>query len=224
VVVRAMNRFAQRAATSGMVAAMAFALAAATAGSPLEPSGKPFRSLSELRGEQVVRQNWDLSCGAAAIATLMTFQLRHPVSEHDVAIAMLRRTSPLLVRARLGFSLLDLKIYAATQGFGAVGYGQMTIADLDAIAPAIVPIRRHGFRHFVVYRGRRGDRVLLADPAFGNRTLSVASFEAAWANTIGFVVYDPADPHPPNRMGAPPDLFALPGDQAERAAFAGDGS
>jgi predicted double-glycine peptidase len=207
----------------GTAAAVILVIAAPATGTPLGPDGQPFRSLIERRNAQVVRQNWDLSCGAAAVATLMTYQLRHPVSEHDVALAMLHRTSPLLVRARLGFSLLDLKIYAATQGFGATGFGQMTIADLDAIAPAVVPIRRHGFRHFVVYRGRRDDRVLLADPAFGNRTLSVDSFEAAWANAIAFIVYDPADPHAPNRMGAPAELFAMPGHQAERAAIAGEG-
>ncbi len=203
-----------------VAAAIALAITPPAMGTPLGPNGKPFRSLVELRGEQVVRQNWDLSCGAAAIATLITYQLLHPVSEREVATAMLHRTSPQLVRARLGFSLLDLKVYAATRGFGAAGFGQMTLADLDTMAPAIVPIRRHGFRHYVVYRGRRGDRVLLADPAFGNRTMSVDSFEASWANAIGFIVFDPAEPHPPNRMGAPAELFAIPGHQAERAAIA----
>lgn len=199
-----------------------FALAVAAPGwaAQVGPGAKPVRSLVELRYEQVVRQQWDLSCGAAAIATLLTYQLGHPVSEHDVALAMLRRTSPLLVRARLGFSLLDLKIYAATQGFGAAGFGAMTLADLDVMAPVIVPIRRHGFRHFVVYRGRRGDRVLIADPSFGNRTLAAETFEAAWANNIGFIVFDPAEPHAPNRMGAPAELFVFPGGQAERTAIA----
>jgi predicted double-glycine peptidase len=186
-----------------------------------ELGAKRVRSLVELRNEQVVRQNWDLSCGAAAIATLLTYQLGHPVSEREVALAMIKRTSPQLVRARLGFSLLDLKIYAATQGFAAAGFGKMTLDDLDAMAPAIVPIRWHGFRHFVVYRGRQGDRVLVADPSFGNRTIRVAAFKAAWANGIGFTVFVPAEPHPPNRMGAPAALFLLPGRQAERAAIAG---
>ncbi len=207
------SRFIRLAAAVALVAAPGLAI-------PAGSGAKPVRSLVEIRNEQVVRQHWDLSCGAAAVATLLTYQLGHPVSEHDVAIAMLRRTSPLLVRARLGFSLLDLKIYAATQGFGAAGYGQMTLADLDAMAPAIVPIRLHGFRHFVVYRGRRGDRVLIADPSFGNRTLPVEIFEKEWANGIGFVVFDPAEPRAPNRMGAPPELFVFPARQAERAAIA----
>ena len=126
----------------------------------------------ELRDEQVVRQQWDLSCGAAAIATVLTYQLNHPVSEREVALAMLRHTTPNLVRSRLGFSLLDLKAYAATHGFAVAAFSDMTLDDLDPLAPAITPIRWHGFSHFVVYRGRRAGRVLIADPAFGNRTLT----------------------------------------------------
>lgn len=187
--------------------------AAANAG-----GGKVVRSMLEIRSQQVVRQQWDLSCGAAAIATLLTYQMRRPVTERQVVAAMLRRTTPDLVRSRLGFSLLDLKIYAASQGFAAAAFGDMTLDDLDGVAPAIVPIRWHGFRHFVVYRGRRGDRVLIADPAFGDRTLAEDVFAHIWAGGVGFVIFDPADPKPPNRMGAPPDLFLLPGAQQTRSA------
>jgi uncharacterized protein len=200
--------------------AVAIALAGSAPGFA-QPGATPVRSLYERRNDKVVRQQWDLSCGAAAIATLLTYQLGRPIREHDVALAMLRRTSPLLVRARLGFSLLDLKIYAATQGLGAAGFARMTLADLDRSAPAIVPIRRHGFPHFVVYRGRRDDRVLIADPSFGNRTLQADTFASAWANNIAFVVFDPAAPAAPNRMGAPSDLFVIPAHQAERAVIAG---
>jgi predicted double-glycine peptidase len=72
----------------------------------------------------------------------------------------------------------------------------------------------------VVLRGRDGDRLLLADPAFGDRTLPVETFKAQWANHIGFTVADPAEPNPPNRMGAPERLFLTPSDQALRAAAA----
>ena len=204
-----------------MAAAIAMAVAATgvLAGAP-QGGGKAVRSLAEMRDAQVVRQHWDLSCGAAAIATVLTYQLGHPASERAVALAMLRRTSPTLVRARLGFSLFDLKVYAATQGFAAAGFGGMTLADLDSAAPVIVPIRWRGFRHFVVYRGRRAGRVLIADPSFGNRTLSEAAFQASWANRVGFIVFDPAAPHPPNRMGAPAALFVMPPRQAQRAALA----
>jgi predicted double-glycine peptidase len=94
----------------------------------------------------VVRQQWELSCGAAAIATLFTYQLGRPVSERQVALAMLRGANPQLVRARLGFSLLDLNLFAATHGFAAAGFAELELADLDRMAPLIVPITWHGRR------------------------------------------------------------------------------
>jgi predicted double-glycine peptidase len=193
---------------------------AAVAAAP-PPGAKPVRSLGEIRGEQVIRQEWDLSCGAAAVATLLTYQLGHPVTEREVALALTRRSTPALVRSRGGFSLLDLKIYAATQGFAAEGFSDMDLDDLDAAAPAIVPMRTHGFRHFVVYRGRSDGLVLVADPAFGNRTMPEASFRKGWAGGVGFVVFDAGHPHPPNRMGAPAELFLDPGRPAQRVAVFG---
>ena len=189
--------------------AQLLAAAALAAAAPSE--AKVVRSLIDIRNEQVVRQQFDLTCGAAAIATLLTYQLGHPVTERQVTLAMLHRTSAALVRARLGFSFLDLKVYAASLGFGAAGYGGMTLDDLDAYAPVITPIRWHGFNHFVVYRGRRGGRVLVADPSFGNRTLSESAFSSSWAGGLAFVVFDPAQPHAPNRMGAPAELFLVSG-------------
>lgn len=194
--------------------------AGAAANGAAGPGGrgaKVVRSILELRDQQVVRQKWDLTCGASAIATVLTYQLGRPVSEREVAVAILRRTTPSLVRSRLGFSLLDLKVYAATQGLAAAAFDGMSLDDLDEMAPAIVPIRPHGFRHFVVYRGRIGDEVLIADPAFGNRTLSEAAFLKLWASGIGFVVFDPADPHPPNRMGGSPSLLLAPAASVQRA-------
>ena len=39
-----------------------------------------------------------------------------------------------------------------------------------------------------MFRGRYGDRVLLADPAFGNLTMRVSRFLELWKGGIGFVV------------------------------------
>jgi predicted double-glycine peptidase len=52
--------------------------------------------------------------------------------------------------------------------------------DLLARAPMIVPVRFHGYNHFVVVRGAAGNRVLLADPAFGNYTMLATKFERSW--------------------------------------------
>jgi predicted double-glycine peptidase len=168
----------------------------------------------------VVRQHWDLSCGAAAVATVLTYQLGRPVSEREAALGMLRQTDARLIRARLGFSLLDLKHLAQTYNLRAVGYGGLSLDELVSLAPVIAPIRVFGFGHFVVVRGRRGDRLLLADPAFGNRTMTLSEFGRAWPSGVGFVIVRPEEPKPANRIGAPAELFLSPSEPALRSAEA----
>lgn len=187
---------------------------------PARPDAMHVRSLIELRDDRLVRQHWDLSCGAAVVATLLTYQLGAPATERDAALGMLRSGDARLVRARLGFSLLDVKRFAASRGFQAQGYGGLTLDELVAMAPVIAPIRVFGFGHFVVVRGRQGDRLLLADPAFGNRTMSLGAFQAAWPSRIGLVILPPGQPHAPNHMGAPPELFLIPTGAAVRSADA----
>lgn len=146
------------------------------------------RSLAEIRHEGVVIQKWDLSCGAAALATLLTYDLHDPVSEREVATAMLHRTDPVRVRTRGGFSLLNMQEYAEARGYQADGYGELTLEDLLRMLPAIIPIEFHGYDHFVVVREAREGQVFFADPAYGRRTVSIPAFEQAWKSRIAFVI------------------------------------
>ena len=149
----------------------------------------PVRSLLEMRQKNVVVQQWDTSCGAAALATLLKYQHGLPGSEKEIAEAMLRTGDALKVKVRGGFSLLDLKRHADALGLEGVGFLQLDLDDLVGMAPAIVPIVTRGYPHFVVVRGLNAKgRVDIADPGFGNRTMSVRDFEAAWQDGIGFVV------------------------------------
>src|SRR5918999_6017768 len=154
----------------------------------LETSAEPVRSLLEMRRESVVVQQWDTSCGAAALATVLTYSFKDPVSEKTVAQAMLRRTDPLRVKVRGGFSLLDLKRFAESRGYSAAGFRSVSIEELLAMQSPIVPIDEFGDPHFVVVRGLREGKVDIADPGFGNRTMSVERFRAAWKDGIAFIV------------------------------------
>jgi uncharacterized protein len=163
--------------------ALGLSLAASSA-----PRAQAVRSLLEFRQERVVVQQWDSSCGAAALATVLTYAFHDPVTEKAVAQAMLRRTDPLRVRVRGGFSLLDMKRYAESRGYAAEGYGKTSLEELAAMRSPIVPIVEYGSPHFVVVRGMRDGQVDLADPGFGNRKLSLQRFSAAWQNGIAFVL------------------------------------
>jgi predicted double-glycine peptidase len=147
----------------------------------------PVRSLLEIRQENVVVQKWDTSCGAAALATLLKHQHGFEDSEKEIAEAMLRVTDPLKVKIRGGFSLLDLKRYADARGLEGIGYMNLGFDDLLEMAPVIVPIIARGYPHFVIVRGKIDQKVLIADPAFGNRTMDLKVFERAWQGNIGFV-------------------------------------
>jgi predicted double-glycine peptidase len=180
---------------------------------------EPVRSLREMRQEKVVVQQWDTSCGAAALATLLRYQHGLPVSEKEIAEAMLRRTDPLKVKVRGGFSLLDLKRYADAQGLEGVGYMDLGLDHLIDMAPAIVPVVVRGYPHFVVVRGRAADKVLIADPAFGNRTMDVQTFEEAWQGNIGFIVRRRDGKLPPNELTERPTDMLRPSDAAIRSAL-----
>lgn len=156
------------------------------------------RSLLEIRRESVVIQEWDLSCGAAALATILKYQYGDRVSEKDIARALISRKeyieNPELVKIRQGFSLLDLKRYVDSHGYEGIGFGKLAFVDLVEKAPVIVPVNFVGYNHFVVFRGIMQDRVLLADPGWGNRTMLRRDFENAWLDygetigKVGFVV------------------------------------
>ena len=129
------GRLLRLAAVAGVLGAVA---AAWPAGAE-EPSAKRVRSLLELRHERVAIQQWDLSCGAATVTTLLRYQFGdHATEEEEVAKSMLARTDKELVRRRLGFSLLDLKKEFVHRGYRADGYADVTLGDLLGMAPAHV--------------------------------------------------------------------------------------
>lgn len=164
-------------------------------------------------------QEWDTSCGAAALATLLRYQHGLGDSEKQIAEAMLRVTDPLKVKVRGGFSLLDLKRYADARGLQGVGYMNLSLDNLMAMAPAVVPVMTRGYPHFVIVRGRSDEKVWIADPAFGNRTMDVDAFENAWQGNIGFVVRRRDNSLPPNELTERPTDMLRPSDAAIRSAL-----
>jgi predicted double-glycine peptidase len=178
-----------------LVVAAAVATANASAGELRGPLGHHdvsvrVKSWLEIRDDHLVRQQWDISCGAAALSTILVYEFGADHSELAIALSILANTDPAKVRARGGFSLLDLKRYGDAVGFSAEGYGGLTLDDLaDAAVPAILPVRIHGLDHFVVFRERVGDRVLLGDPAFGNLLVPEREFLEMWQSGIGLLVH-----------------------------------
>ena len=183
-----------------------------------DTQAREVKSLLEMRQENVVVQQWDLSCGAAVLTTLLNYQHGDPVTEKEVAIGLMGRAeyveNPMIVQIREGFSLLDLKRFADGRGYLGIGYGRLSLEDLVEKAPIVVPINTIGYNHFVIFRGMQGNRVLLADPAWGNRTMLVEAFKNRWIKfpkigQVGFVVNRRDGTPPPNRLTPKLDEYVM---------------
>ena len=147
-----------------------------------------YTSLKEIRESGVVMQQWETSCAAATIATVLTHGLGDAVSEAHVAASMLKKTDPATVKKQGGFSLLDMKHFVEDRGYTGRAYKHLSVGDLKAFKAPIVPINNYGFNHYVVFNGVKDDEVFLADPAFGNRKMHVEQFNQVWMDGMAFVV------------------------------------
>ncbi len=144
-------------------------------------------SFENRRFDTVMRQQYDFSCGSAAIASLLSFHYEDPVSEHDVFIEMLALADEKKVR-RDGFSMLDMKRYLEARGYQADGF-RMPLSGLKEKVrlPMIVLLNIDGFRHFVLIKGISESEVLVGDPARGLKVYSYAQFSDYW-NGTAFVI------------------------------------
>lgn len=144
-------------------------------------------SMAELRFKNVVRQSFDLSCGAAALATLLQYYYDTPVTEKQIIDDILEIT-PEEDRKKIsksGFSMLELKRAGERYGFIAGGF---QVPDMEKLlqlkVPALTLVNTRGYKHFVVIKGFSERQVFIADPAFGNRAKRFASFADEWNNIV----------------------------------------
>ena len=158
----------------------------------------PARSLKDLRDRNVVKQRFDFSCGAAALATIVRYGLGGSVTERDILSELygLLSDDERVVVGKTGFSLLHLQRVAQARGYSADGFriGPEQLPMLGG--PVIVYIEPRGYKHFAVLRGIDGDRVFLADPSRGNIRLRLDTFLESWLKDgtgVIFVVESPGD-------------------------------
>lgn len=187
-------------------------LPAGLAGAQPVPAGGtlfdvPVKSLVELRFENVVRQQHDLSCGAAALATLLRHYHDEEIDEQAVIQGIFEFGDEQKI-SRSGFSMQELKRYAEGRGYVVQGYRLAGVEVLqDLKLPFLTLIQLNGYDHFVVIRGAERDTVFVADPAFGNLRMNLGSFDRAWKKVALFAV-DPAVNEEIARTGAiPPEVL-----------------
>lgn len=149
---------------------------------------KEVKPLREIKRENIVAQSLDYSCGPAGLSTLLYYYLGDKVSEKEIISTLLKTVPMEKVKARHGFSLLDLKSFAQSKGYKVTGY-KMTEQFLKELKqPVLVPIRFKNYHHFVIVKGVVGDRIFIADPATGNVSMKINKFMDIWTGGIGLVV------------------------------------
>ena len=137
-------------------------------------------SFQDQRFQTVLRQQYDFSCGSAAVASLLSFHYDKPMSEQDVFANMLALADQDKVR-REGFSMLDMKRYLESEGYQADGF-RMPLSGLrDQVrVPVIALVTLGGYRHFVLIKGISEQEVLVGDPARGLKAYGFSEFERHW--------------------------------------------
>lgn len=149
-------------------------------------------SLQGMRFKTVVRQRYDFSCGSAALATLLTYHYDRSTGERETFDTMYEMGDQARIREQ-GFSMLDMKRYLGTQGIASDGF-RIPLEKLEELGiPAIALVDIEGYRHFVVVKGIRRDRVLVGDPALGVKDYGRTEFEAIRSNDILFLIRDRLD-------------------------------
>lgn len=149
------------------------------------------KSLKAIRNHQVVRQQKDYTCAAATLATLFKYQYGKKYSERSMISGLIASVRPhrRAIVKKTGFSLLEMKRVVKALGFRAAGYKLDTVDELaKARFPGIVHVVINNRPHFVVVKYIKGQRVFLADPAWGNRSMTHNQFAQIWKKRTVFFI------------------------------------
>lgn len=152
------------------------------------PSGfgvetKSVVSMRDNKFDNLVEQQFDFSCGAAAASTILQYAYNMNVTELDVIMGLSKVANSDIAKQK-GYSLLDIRHYVETLGLRGRGF-ELPISSLVKLRiPTIVLIDTNGYKHFVVLRRIDGDTVFIGDPALGNRVLTKTEFVDMWDGVV----------------------------------------
>ncbi len=147
-------------------------------------------SFKERKFRNVTAQQYDFSCGSAALSTLLTYHYDDQTSEADAYNRMYQVGDKEKISAE-GFSLLDMKNYLSERGYQADGYRLGLDKLFDVGVPVIALLNTDGYMHFVVVKGIGQDEILVGDSALGRKIYQRNDFLKKW-NGIAFLIRNKA--------------------------------
>lgn len=163
-------------------------------------------SIREQRYVNLIPQQTDFSCGAAALATILKYAYGRDITEQSVLMDLFKISDPELVRKK-GFSLLDVKRYVQSIGMRGRGY-ELSLEKLtDIKVPTLVLLNLKGYKHFVVLKKVIDGQVYVADPALGNKIYDLDEFASMW-NGVVFAIIGAGFDRETILLNPPPPLTA----------------
>ncbi|PCE28535.1 C39 family peptidase [Burkholderia ubonensis] len=176
---------------SGVWCAAAFAQSSIDASTLVGvPLTKHLQSIRDLRYRDVVNQQFDFSCGSAALATLLKYGYDIDIPETEMIRRMMAFSTPEVV-VKNGFSMLDMKKFVETLGLRGRGFRVGIDALYHLQIPVLVLMDLDGYEHFVIVKHAENGRIFIADPALGNRILLEQDFAKTWNGLVFAVLGKP---------------------------------
>ncbi|WP_249277507.1 MULTISPECIES: C39 family peptidase [unclassified Pandoraea] len=154
------------------------------------PAVKTMRSFKSMHYVNLVQQEYDFSCGSAALATLLRYGYGIDIPEPEMIKKMMVFSNPETV-IKNGFSMLDMKKFVETLGLEGRGFKVDINALYDLKIPVIALIDVNGYQHFVLIKAARDGRIFVSDPALGNRIIAQADFAKQWNGLVLAVIGKP---------------------------------
>jgi predicted double-glycine peptidase len=151
-------------------------------------------SYKELAQRQIVMQQFDFSCGAAVLATVVRYYWGDKATEEQFLdlLPKLKLTEVQLKdRIENGLTLTDLRDLANLAGYQA-SMGKVKLDELrQSRVPVIVGVTVNKHDHFVVFRGVDSRFAYLADPIRGNVRTPIPDFIKQWQKNAILVIAKP---------------------------------
>ncbi|MFM0041527.1 C39 family peptidase [Paraburkholderia sediminicola] len=154
------------------------------------PLTKTVRSMRDIRYNHIVNQQFDYSCGAAALATLLKYGYGIDIPETELIRRMMVFSTPEVV-VKNGFSMLDMKKFVETIGLRGRGFRVNADALEHLQIPVMVLMNIDGYEHFVIVKHAQEGRIFIADPALGNRIVLKEDFAKTWNGLVFAVLGKP---------------------------------
>ncbi|WJF91034.1 C39 family peptidase [Paraburkholderia bonniea] len=154
------------------------------------PLHKTLHSMKDLRYSHIVSQQFDYSCGSAALGTLLKYGYDIDIPEPELIRRMMVFSTPEVV-VKNGFSMLDMKKFVETIGLRGRGFRVNSEALYHLQIPVMVLMNMDGYEHFVIVKHAEEGRIFIADPALGNRIVLERDFAKTWNGLVFAVVGKP---------------------------------